>query len=108
MDPNSPKSNAMGMEHRQPTMSKLWGMEAGQIERDTPYDIYSNSDIKCYVCRHFIEVSTATKSDVESEHSKGEQNCRAGKFEFYTSTIFICILEITLREICVTSDTPAV
>ena len=45
-------------------------MEAGYIERWMPYDIESISDRQCYVCIHFIEVSTATKSDVESGHHK--------------------------------------
>ena len=67
-------------------------MEAGYIERWMPYDIERISDIQCYVCIHFIEVSTATKSDVESGYPKEENICCAEKVECYASTIFLCIL----------------
>ena len=44
-----------------------------------PCDTESLSDIECYVCGNFLEVSTATESDVASGHPKGPQTFYAVK-----------------------------
>ena len=72
------------------------------ITLSMPCDIYSLSDIQFYVWSHFKEVSTETKSDVASGKYKGAKIFHAGQVAWYTSTMFIRILEITLREMCVT------
>ena len=46
-----------------------------------PCDTEILSDIQCYVCGNFLEVSTATESDVASGHSKIAQKFYSGNVE---------------------------